>query len=148
MHKKSPAKLWRYRNARYNLIGNRPQTNQPPSFPPTSYPPLPGSPPDQRHQFPSEATLITWSKISAPPAGFEEFKPYTVAIFELPDGQRFTSQLVDATANTLQTGATCVPTFRKIYSGQEDGVIHYGLKWRIISPSPKKTKALQKTSKK
>lgn len=77
--------------------------------------------------------LVSWSSVSATPNGFENIKPYTVAIIELEDGQRLTSQIVDIEENELKKGDILVPTFRKIYEDGEDGIIHYGLKWTKIS---------------
>ncbi len=49
--------------------------------------------------------LLTWSRISAAPAGFEQFAPYTVAMLELADGGRALAWLGDSVLeDTLRPG--------------------------------------------
>lgn len=49
--------------------------------------------------------LLTWSRISAAPAGFEAFAPYTVGMLELADGGRALAWLGDSVLeDTLRPG--------------------------------------------
>lgn len=128
MHRKSPSKIWRKFNNRYALQGVKSKTSSNSYYPPIL------TEADLNTEFDlinykKEGKLVTWSLVSAPPNGFENMKPYIVAIIELEDGQRLTSQVVDVDTAELKKDDTLTPTFRKIYEDGEDGIIHYGLKW-------------------
>ena len=40
-------------------------------------------------------TLITWTRVRRPPAGFDTAGPYSVALVELDEGVRITARLVE-----------------------------------------------------
>ena len=64
------------------------------------------------------------------PAAFEVTKPYVIAIVELEEGCRVTSQIVDVDPATVKIGMQVNAAFRKLGSEGEAGVIHHGYKFR------------------
>ena len=84
------------------------------------------------YEFGSQAKLITWSIITSAPKGFEFNQPYIVAIIELEDNERITTQLVDLDSSELIYGLKLKPTFRKLFIDGEQGIIHYGIKFTKV----------------
>lgn len=80
-------------------------------------------------KFSGQAKLITWSVVEAAPSGFETFVPYIIAIVELSEGPRMTTQLVDAEPAKLKYGLKLKTVFRKVYVDGSDGIISYALKF-------------------
>ena len=64
------------------------------------------------------------------PAAYEMMKPDVVAIVEMEEGCRLTSQIIDADPGTVKIGMQVNAAFRKLGSEGEAGVIHYGYKFR------------------
>lgn len=129
MHRKSPSKIWRKFGSRYSLIGSKSKVTDKTYYPPVHVEPENGNTEFSEHQFKKSAKLVTWSRVDAAPSGFERYKPYIMAILELENGERLTTQVVDVDYDKLQKGDTLFPLFRKYFQDGDDGVIHYGLKW-------------------
>ena len=60
----------------------------------------------------------------------EDQVPYVLAIVELDDGPRLTTQIVDCKPEEVNMGDEVELTFRRIGSDNEDGVIYYGFKFK------------------
>src|SRR5437867_10472028 len=75
-------------------------------------------------------TVVSFSVIHDAPAAYEMMKPHVVAIVEMEEGCRVTSQIVDVDPNTVKIGMQVEAAFRKPGSEGEAGVIHYGYKFR------------------
>ncbi len=76
--------------------------------------------------------VITWTVISSAPIGFEKYAPYVVALIELEDGCKLLSQVVDITPEEVCAGLKVEAVFRKVKEDGNDGIIHYGYKFRPI----------------
>jgi hypothetical protein len=76
--------------------------------------------------------ILTFSIVRSAPTGFDKETPYPVAIIELDDGPRLTSQIVDWKEEDLKIGRRVEACFRRIYTDGEEGIINYGLKFRPI----------------
>jgi uncharacterized OB-fold protein len=133
MHRKSPSKIWRKFNNRYSLGGVKSKATGKTYYPPVIFESENNNSEFEIHKYKKAGKLVTWSVVNAAPNGFETIKPYIIAVIELEDGQRLTSQIVDTKAENLKKNDVLVPTFRKIYEDGEDGIIHYGLKWTKVN---------------
>ncbi|MEK7119865.1 MAG: OB-fold domain-containing protein, partial [Patescibacteria group bacterium] len=49
-------------------------------------------------------TIISWTMIRVPPAGFSDQAPYPVAVVKLNEGVRITAQLVDYVQKHITQG--------------------------------------------
>jgi len=130
MYKSSSAKSWRKYNNRYKLTGVRCNDCSKKFYPPVQICSKCHTTNLRKYKFKEEGRLITWSTIYAAPNGFEDYLPYIVGIVELEDGERVTSQLVEAKEEDLTYKIKVQATFRKIYTDGEGGIIHYGLVFR------------------
>jgi uncharacterized protein len=72
--------------------------------------------------------ILTHTVIRVPPAPFADQAPFAMAVVEMDDGPRITTQVVDCQPGQLQIGQKVKLEFRKIYEEGEAGVINYGYK--------------------
>lgn len=66
------------------------------------------------------------------PQGFEEQKPYTVALVKLDEGPMVTAQLTDVDSQTVTIGMRVEMVTRKLREDGDEGQIIYGYKFRPI----------------
>lgn len=66
------------------------------------------------------------------PHGFEEQKPYTVALVKLDEGPMVTAQLTDVDQKELTIGMRVEMVTRKLREDGAEGQIIYGYKFRPI----------------
>ncbi|MBM4241452.1 MAG: Zn-ribbon domain-containing OB-fold protein [Euryarchaeota archaeon] len=78
-----------------------------------------------------EGKIYTYSIINTPTDEFKTIAPYVVAIVELDDGAKITTQIVDCNPEDVKIGDEVEMVFRKIREEGDDGVISYGFKFRI-----------------
>jgi len=76
--------------------------------------------------------IISYTVIHSPPSGFEDQKPYVIAIIELEEGPRLTAQVTDCDSNDIKIGDEVEVVFRKMGQDGDDGIIYYGYKFRKI----------------
>src|SRR5207249_308807 len=77
-----------------------------------------------------EGSVVTYTVIHDAPAQFEMQKPYVMAIIEMDEGVRLTSQLIDVKPEDVRIGMKVQASFRKLGQDGDAGVIHYGYKFR------------------
>lgn len=77
--------------------------------------------------------ILTWTKIYAPPQGFEDYTPYFVAIVKLENGVKIPLQIVDLESDgQIDYGKRIVTIVRRLGKVGKNEVIEYGLKGKII----------------
>lgn len=131
-HTSSVPLYWRLRKSKYNLIGTKCTSCNSVFFPPRTLCPncrRRGETEDFR--FSGNGEIISYTIIRTPPEGFEKDAPYGVAIIRLDEGANITSQIV-GDINKIDMGKRVRVVFRKIYEDGEDGLIHYGFKFRLV----------------
>lgn len=82
----------------------------------------------EKLNLPWEGTLVTFSVIHVPPAGFSDQTPYGAGIVEVMDGVRITCQIVDMKPEELKIGQKLKLEFRLIQRGSSQDVLCYGYK--------------------
>ena len=73
-------------------------------------------------------TILTHTIIRVPPAPFKDQAPYAIAVIEMDDGPRITTQFVDWQGDQLTIGQKVKLEFRRISEDGEAGTINYGYK--------------------
>lgn len=123
---------WRHIPQRYNLIGSKClQCNE------VFFPIRVICPKCRRRGRLEDITLSgkgkihSYSIIHTPTDEFKVIAPYAVAIIELEEGTKITSQIVDCNNNDIEIGHEVELVFRKIREEGEDGVITYGYKFKL-----------------
>jgi len=75
--------------------------------------------------------IISLTKISSPIEGFENQRPYWVAVIKLRNGLKITSQLVEG-INQPKVGDQVIGVLRRTRVPDKESIIEYGVKWKII----------------
>ena len=84
----------------------------------------------ERVRLGGRGKVVTFTVVHDAPKDFEAMKPYVLAIVELDEGLRVTSQVIDVEPKEVKIGMPVEVAFRKLGEEGEAGVIHYGYKFR------------------
>lgn len=76
-----------------------------------------------------KGTLVTFTQVHHPPAGFEAQVPYCLGIVELEEGVRVLAQLADVGFEDLKMGMSVAAVIRKLSEEGDAGIISYGVKF-------------------
>ena len=76
--------------------------------------------------------IYSYSTMYNAPQGFEEQKPYTVALVKMDDGPMITAQLTDVDHDQVRIGMRVEMVTRKIREDGNEGQIIYGYKFRPL----------------
>ncbi len=126
-------RFWREIPSRYNLIGTKCGSCGTVDFPPRTICPTCGRRSIgkmQRIRLKGRGKIVTYTVVHDAPTQLEMQKPYVVAIIEMDEGARITSQVIDVDPNEVKIGMPVQATFRRLGQEGEAGVIHYGYKFR------------------
>ena len=126
-------RFWREIPSRYNLVGTKCGSCSTVDFPPRAVCPKCGRRSlgrMARVKLAGKGTVVSYTVIHDAPAAFELMKPYVLAIVELDEGARLTSQIIDVELDQVKIGMRVESAFRKLGAEGEAGVIHYGYKFR------------------
>ena len=75
-------------------------------------------------------TVYSYTTVLDPPAGFEAYAPYPVALVKLDEGPMVTAQLTDLDPDDVRIGMPVEMVTRKLSEQGDEGVILYGYKFR------------------
>lgn len=136
-------RFWREIPSRYNLVGTKCGSCGALDFPPRAVCPHCGRRSIgrmSRHQLSGRGRVVTYTIVHDVPRAFELAKPYVLAIVELEEGVRLTSQVVDCDPSDVGVGMPVVAAFRKLGEEGASGIIHYGVKFKPahVGPHPSK----------
>lgn len=129
---------WRLRQQRYGLVGEVCPHCDAKIFPPRDICPECGKEAKTEFHFSGKGEVYSHTTIYDPPAGFEEFAPYTVALVKLEEGPIVTAQLTDLADTPVEIGMPVEMVTRRLHQdGDERGVVVYGYKFRpVLASSP------------
>ncbi len=123
---------WRHISQRYNLIGSKCLQCGEVFFPMRVI-----CPKCRRKgqlepiKFSGNGKIMSYSVIHTPTDEFKNISPYAVAIIELEEGAKITSQIVDCNTDDIEIGHEVELVFRKIREEGAEGVISYGYKFKL-----------------
>jgi len=83
-------------------------------------------------QFSGKGKIFSFTEITSGPAGFELETPYVLAIIELDEGPKLTAQVVGVGEKDVKIGDSVEMVFRRIMEDSEEGLLHYGYKFRLV----------------
>ena len=122
------ARYWRTTDQRYRLTGEvDTKTGQ------TFISPRGGRSAEPK-QLSGRGEVYSFTTIHAPPAGFEKFAPYRVALVRLDEGPLVTAQLTDVDEADVKIGMKVEMVTRVLREDGEDGrgLLVYGYKFRPV----------------
>jgi len=93
---------------------------------------IPSLPALQPNAFSGLGTVYTFSLMYSVPQGFEEQKPYVIAIVKLDEGPMVTAQLTDINHHAVEIGLRVEMVTRKLREEGTEGQIIYGYKFRPL----------------
>ena len=128
-------RFWREIPSRYNLVGSRCGNCGAVDFPPRVVCPRCGRRSlgkMERTKLKGRGKVVTFTVIHDAPKDFDMMKPYVLAIVEMEEGVRITSQVIDVEPSEVKIGMAVETAFRKLGQDGEAGVIHYGYKFRPV----------------
>lgn len=126
-------RFWREIPSRYNLLGSKCGTCGTLDFPPRTICPKCGRKSlgkMEKVKLSGRGKVVTYTVVHDAPPDFDMMKPYVLAIIEMNEGVRLTSQIIDAEPDEVTIGMPVEACFRKLGEEGEAGVIHYGHKFR------------------
>jgi uncharacterized OB-fold protein len=129
------SRFWREIPQRYNLIGNQCEVCETLFFPPRESCPTcrrKSVGKMKNKKLIGKGKIITYSIVHVAPEQFKGQAPYPIAIIELDEGPRLTSQIVDCDLNDIKIGMRVEATFRKIQEEGYIGAIYYGYKFKPL----------------
>lgn len=126
----SVARTWRTRRQRYSLVGERCEHCHNAIFPPRDVCPHCAEPAQKEFALSGRGTVYSYTTVYDPPAGFEAYAPYPVALVKLDDGPMVTAQLTDVAPDDVAIGMPVEMVTRKLAEQGEEGVIVYSYKFR------------------
>ena len=81
--------------------------------------------------------VYSFSTMYSVPQGYEEQKPYTIALIRLDEGPLVTAQLTDVNSDKVEIGLRVEMVTRKLREDGSEGQIIYGYKFRpVLERSP------------
>lgn len=115
-------------------------------FPPRDICPYCNKPANIEHKFSGRGEVYSFTTVYEPPAGFEKYAPYVVALVKLEEGPMVTAMLTDLEMKwkekeidgelrqvgeyDVQIGMPVEMVTRKLSEDGERGLINYGYKFR------------------
>jgi hypothetical protein len=139
---------WRLRDERLRMVGELCQNVDclKHIFPPRDICPYCNKPANVEHKFSGKGEVYSYTIVSQPPEGFEEFAPYVVALVQLAEGPKITAMLTDLETKWVEReingelrqvqefqvsiGMPVEMVTRKLKSDGDKGIILYGYKFR------------------
>jgi uncharacterized OB-fold protein len=76
--------------------------------------------------------VYSFSTMYNAPRGYEDQKPYTIALIRLDDGPMITAQLTDVNHDEIRIGMRVEMVTRKLREDGDEGQIIYGYKFRPL----------------
>ena len=131
----SVPRFWRELDTRYNLIGSYCKITETYHYPRRSFNPEAGRESIgsmEDYKFKGTGTVVTATVVHQAQTGYEMFGPYCMAIIELDEGPKITSQIVDCEPSNVKSGMKVKSVFRKLGEDSESGILHYGTKFVLF----------------
>lgn len=126
------AGAWRTKRQRYALVGEVCPDCHRHIFPPRDVCPYCSEPAGPLHTLSGRGEVYSFTRMYNVPKGFEQQRPYTVALVKLDEGPMVTAQLTDVDAEDIHIGMRVEMVTRKLKEEGEEGQIVYGYKFRPL----------------
>ena len=126
------SRFWRLTKQRYQLQGEVCPSCDGKIFPPRDVCPHCEAEAKTPYTFSGKGEVFSYSTIHQPPAGFEKYGPYTVALVKLAEGPMVTAQLTDVDEEDVKIGMPVEMVTRALREDGERGMIVYAYKFRPV----------------
>ena len=122
---------WRLAEQRYQMIGEECPHCGAKIFPPRDVCPDCAKPAQELFTFSGKGEVYSYTTVLDAPDGYEEQKPYAIALIKLDEGPMLTAQLTDLDGEP-EIGMRVEMVTRRLRADGDAGVIIYGYKFRPL----------------
>jgi len=126
----SPSRNWRLKEQLYTITLGKCQVCGNVFYPYQSICPSCGSSRIERIVSRGHGKLITYTIIYQAREGYEKALPMPIGLIELDEGVKILAPLTDA--ENIKEGAEVEVSLRRITADSSNGLIQYGIKFRVI----------------
>jgi len=125
-------RVWRLRDAHYNLVGRRCTECNRAFYPPKHACPYCGTRDLVEYRLPTRGFIIYWTKLYEVGEDHLAKRPIYIALVQLGE-TRALLQVTDVTSDSeLEEKREVELVFRRLVEDGEHGIIHYGVKARLL----------------
>jgi len=78
-----------------------------------------------------EGKLLYWTTVKVAGEGYEKLVPYMVGLIRIGSNEIISGQLVDWEGKKLKKGIKVIGVPRRMRIENREGLIRYGIKWKI-----------------
>jgi len=129
-------RFWRENPSRYNLVGVRCDNCGRVFFPPRDICPVchrESIGKMKRLELSGKGTVYSYTLVQDAHPQFEMLKPYILAMVEMDEGVKITSQIIDVEPEDVHIGMKVEAVMRKLGAEGNSGILHYGYKFRPVN---------------
>jgi uncharacterized OB-fold protein len=133
-------RFWREIPSRYNLLGTKCGSCGTLDFPPRAVCPKCGRRSVgkmMKQRLSGIGSIISYTVVYDAPSSYELLKPYVLAVIELKEGARLTSQIIDVEPGDVKIGMQVEAAFRRLGQEGEAGILQYGYKFKPVTEQGK-----------
>ncbi|AWR97724.2 DNA-binding protein [Acidianus sulfidivorans JP7] len=127
-----PPQLWRNKETLYTLIAGKCNKCGNIIFPYQDFCNKCKSYNISKIKLSGKGTLISWTVTYQNRPGFEKTMPIYVGLIKLDEGIEIIAPLTDVDESELKENARVEATLRKLRADSNNGLIEYGIKFRLI----------------
>ena len=98
-------------------------------------------PSDLTRNLSGEGEIYSYSVMYNVPKGYEDQKPYAIALIQLDEGPIVTAQLTDVDHGDIHIGMRVEMVTRRLREDSPEGQIIYGYKFRPLLRAPQSLEA-------
>lgn len=129
--KVSPPQVWRNKKIMYKLTASKCEVCGYISFPYSHYCTKCGSKNVKKVELSGKGTLLSFTVSYQARDGYEKGLPNIIGLIKLDEGIEIVAPIVDADLEKLKEGVKVEATLRRVYTDSYNGLIQYGLKFRV-----------------
>lgn len=127
----SPPQVWRNKKIMYKLTASKCEVCGHISFPYSHYCTKCGSKNVKKVELSGKGTLLSFTVSYQARDGYEKGLPNIIGLIKLDEGIEIVAPIVDADLEKLKEGVKVEATLRRVYTDSYNGLIQYGLKFRV-----------------
>jgi len=129
-------RFWREIPSRYNLLGTKCGNCGTLDFPPRAVCPKCGRKSVgkmMKQKLSGIGTIVSYTVVYDAPSSYELLKPYVLAVIELEERAKLTSQIIDVEPGDVKIGMRVEAAFRRLVQEGEAGRLQYGDKFKPMT---------------
>ena len=132
MVKIAPPEVWRNKKYMYRLIASKCEDCNNIDFPYSSYCSRCGSKNVKKIMLSGKGVLLSFTVNYQQRDGYEKSLPNIIGLIRLDENVEVVAPIVDADLDKLREGMKVEAVMRRVYTDSYNGLIQYGIKFRVV----------------